>query len=315
MDKNAKNNFKKLLCYNIVNNMKCLYKNKCMFAHDIEEQIKEPNRDFIYNMIYTMNDLSNINIKENRELFEELLIFTKECKNCINNKCPGGYNCKYGVCLKKLKICYNDLLYGKCTLQLNEEQMNNKKLKKCINGIHLTEKNLIPFYQRLSCEINIAENGLYLLNNINYYSKINTLSIMLNDNTIKIVKNLINKNKITKNDLINNNLYQKNNNYDFFINSTINNDNQENINENYCDDITQENEENEEIKQIKKIDENINYYFWRYKLQNDNNEIDNQQDNQQDKDMNDEKNSKQTVKVINKPIDINECIKNIIDEF
>ena len=32
-----KYNFKKLLCYNIVNNCKCVYKHKCMFAHTLEE--------------------------------------------------------------------------------------------------------------------------------------------------------------------------------------------------------------------------------------------------------------------------------------
>ena len=84
MDKNKKNNFKKLLCYNIVNNIKCVYKNKCMFAHNINEQLKDKNREFIHNMIFVANDLSNINIKENKELFEELMIFTKECKNCMN---------------------------------------------------------------------------------------------------------------------------------------------------------------------------------------------------------------------------------------
>ena len=145
MDKNKKSNFKKLLCYNIVNNIKCVYKNKCMFAHNINEQLKDPNREFIHNMIYTFTDLSNINIKENKELFEDLMIFTKECKNCINNKCPGGYNCKFGVCLKELKICYNDLLNGKCTSEVTEEKINDKIIKKCFHGIHLTEKNLIPY--------------------------------------------------------------------------------------------------------------------------------------------------------------------------
>ena len=201
MDKNKKSNFKKLLCYNIVNNIKCVYKNKCMFAHNISEQLKESNREFIHNMIYTFNDLSNINVKENKELFEELMIFTKECKNCINKRCPGGYNCKFGVCLKELKICYNDLLNGKCTSQLTEENINNTIIKRCYYGIHLTEKNLIPYYQRISCEINMLDYGIFLFNNINYYSKINTVSVMLNDNTIKFVKNFITKNKINKIDI------------------------------------------------------------------------------------------------------------------
>jgi hypothetical protein len=187
MDKNKKNNFKKLLCYNIVNNLKCAYKNKCMFAHDINEQLKEPNREFIHSMIYVANDLSNINIKENKELFEELMIFTKECKNCINKKCPGGYNCKFGVCVKDLKICYNDLLNGKCISPLTDEINGDKLIRRCQFGIHLTEKNLIPYYQRITCEINALDYGIFLFNNVNYYSKINTISVMLNDDTVKFI--------------------------------------------------------------------------------------------------------------------------------
>jgi hypothetical protein len=195
MDKKD-NNFKKLLCYNIVNNLKCLYKTKCMFAHTLDEQNKDSYRGFINDMIYEYNDLSNININDNKELYEELLIYTKECKNCINKKCPGGYNCKFGVCMKELKVCYNDLLYGKCTNQLTKEIINNEKqviIHRCINGIHLSEKNLIPYYQRLSNEINILDNGSYLCDNINYFSKINTISLILNEKTIKIAKYILSK--------------------------------------------------------------------------------------------------------------------------
>ena len=34
-------NLKKILCINIVNNNKCIYKNNCMFAHSLEEQFGE----------------------------------------------------------------------------------------------------------------------------------------------------------------------------------------------------------------------------------------------------------------------------------
>ena len=76
----CKHNFKKLLCYNIVNNCKCVYKNKCMFAHTLEEQIKEPIRHYIYNMLYEWDDLSDINLNEEKSLLDELIILTKECK-------------------------------------------------------------------------------------------------------------------------------------------------------------------------------------------------------------------------------------------
>ena len=62
MDK--ENNFKKLLCYNIVNNNDCIYKNKCMFAHELKEQKKDILRDYIYKIILVYDDLCNINIFE-----------------------------------------------------------------------------------------------------------------------------------------------------------------------------------------------------------------------------------------------------------
>ena len=182
-----KNNFKKLLCYNIINNCKCLYKYKCMFAHSLDEQKKENIRSFIINMILNWNDLSNINIITNTNLFEELVLFTKECKNCLIKKCPGGYNCKFGTCISELKICYTDLMNGKCKNILIKD--NNNFICEC--GIHLTEKKLIPYYQRLNGDI-CSYKSLYLLNTVNYNNKINTISILLNNDTINIIQNLIN---------------------------------------------------------------------------------------------------------------------------
>ena len=264
MDKVKNDNFKKLLCYNIVNNMKCVYKNKCMFAHNLSEQLKEPIREFICDMIYTMVDLSNINIKENKELFEELMIFTKECKNCINKKCPGGYNCKFGVCIKNLKICYNDLLNGKCISELEEKNVDGKIIKRCVYGIHLTEKNLIPYYQRVSCEINVLDFGVFFFNNINYYSKINTISLILNDDTIKLVKKLITKNKINKHDI----LLNMNNGDKYDVNYLIN-DNKTYLsnNEKTNDDNIFDDDNIMKEYQYEKLNDNINVvddYFWRY---------------------------------------------------
>lgn len=190
-----KQNFKKLLCYNIVNNLKCVYKNKCMFAHTLEEQNKEQLRSFIIDMIYKLDNLSNINIYENKILYDELLIYTKECKNCINKKCPGGYNCKFGTCLKENKICYNDLVHGKCYNILNVLIFNDIKNYRCIHGLHLSEKKLIPYNQRII--IDLPNLDYKIIPNYNYKNNIITLN--LNDNTIKIVKELIN-NKLNKND-------------------------------------------------------------------------------------------------------------------
>ena len=308
MENNKKNNFKKLLCYNIVNNIKCVYKNKCMFAHNISEQLKESNREFIHNMIYTISDLSNINIKENKELFEELIIYTKECKNCINKRCPGGYNCKFGVCLKDLKICYNDLLNGKCTLLLNEENINDKIIKKCFHGIHLTEKNLIPYYQRISCEINMLDYGIFLFNNINYYSKINTISVMLNDNTIKFIKNFITKNKITKNDINKNMSCGDKYNINFLINDTSllleSDDKKLNNHDILDDDILKEYQSEKYNNSHNTLDD----YFWRYSQYNlKNNEINDKQNNE----INNDSLIIQDINELNNTT-ITEKIKNVI---
>jgi hypothetical protein len=219
-------NFKKLLCYNIVNNNECLYKSKCMFAHSIEEQNKEVIRDHIYYLINICEDLSTVDINENKELLNEFIIYTKECRNCIYKKCPGGFNCKFGVCLKELKICYNDLIYGKCSCNLrNETTLEGKPIKRCINGIHLTEKKLIPYQQRLNNESNLSDLSLFL-NDLNYgiKNRFNTITIMLNDNTIEKVKQLLKYNtKKINNKLINTNInFEDNSNSDNSSSDTFN---------------------------------------------------------------------------------------------
>lgn len=199
---NIEPNFKKLLCYKIINNIECSYKNKCMFAHNIEEQKKDNKREFIYNLINKYDNISYINLYEDKELMNDLIIYTKECKSCILNKCPGGYNCKFGACTKDLVICYNDLCYGKCTNSLKVvSNSNNVKIHRCINGIHLTEKKLLPYSQRITSNINIASFG----ENINYFNKQMIISIIINDFTMPKIKTLLNKN----NNKINNvNIFQ-----------------------------------------------------------------------------------------------------------
>ena len=199
----CKHNFKKLLCYNIVNNFKCVYKNKCMFAHTLEEQIKEPMRQYIHNMLYEWDDLSDINLNEEKSLLDELIILTKECKNCMGKKCPGGYNCKFGVCLRENKICYNDLMYGKCYNMLMEINNNENILCKCIHGIHLSEKKLIPYNQRMLTDLTNIETNFLIRHNVSFNSKNNIISLCLNDNTINMVKDII-SNKLNKTEILNN---------------------------------------------------------------------------------------------------------------
>lgn len=196
-----KNNYKKLLCYNIVNNCKCVYKNKCMFAHELSEQLKEPNRQYIYNMLYEWEDLSEINLNEEKTILDELILLTKECKNCMNKKCPGGYNCKYGVCLRENKICYNDLMYGKCYNMLMETKNNDNILCRCINGIHLSEKKLIPYNQRMLTDLTNIETNFLVKHSVSFNSKNNIISLFLNENSISLVKDII-SNKLNKNEII-----------------------------------------------------------------------------------------------------------------
>lgn len=249
-----KYNFKKLLCYNIVNNCKCVYKNKCMFAHTIEEQKKEPMRQVIYNMIYIWDDLSNINICEDKNLLDELLIMTKECKNCINKKCPGGYNCKFGVCVRDNKICYNDLMYGKCYNMLMEKNHDGTIIYRCIHGIHLTEKKLIPHNQRMLSDLNNLETNFFIKHNMNFNSKNNIISIGLNDSTIQLAKD-ITSNKMSKTDIIN---YLKISNKIFFANNKddIDDDIFEDI---LNDNITDDSINNDDILNSNKTFKNMNY--------------------------------------------------------
>ena len=180
----SESNHKTLLCYNTIKNKPCTYKSKCLFAHNLDEQQKDFYRDIVYNMITNYEDLSDINIHEDNELLNNLVTYTHECKNCINNQCAGGYNCKYGACLKSLKICYNDLIYGKCSNCVNDN--------KCMCGHHLTEKKLIPLSQyRLLKDINVKD----MTNNVDKISLFKTCSMVeLNDQNIKNIKNILNFN-------------------------------------------------------------------------------------------------------------------------
>jgi hypothetical protein len=105
-----------------------------MYAHTLDEQNVEQKRKNVYDIIIHNEDLSTIDLKTDYELYYSLLELTKVCDLCINNKCTGGYNCKYGVCLEKLCICIKDLNYGNCT--------------KC-ELVHLTTRGLVPFYKTI----------------------------------------------------------------------------------------------------------------------------------------------------------------------
>jgi hypothetical protein len=138
---NKKVNHKKILCHNMITHDNCNYDDRCVYAHSLKDQNVDYNRKRTMEIIIGTDDLGKINLTMDRELYKNLMIMTKMCPNCEMNKCTGGYNCKYGVCEMQYLVCGNDLNYGKCTLP------------NCL-GVHLTKRNLKPYYQNVICESN-----------------------------------------------------------------------------------------------------------------------------------------------------------------
>ena len=123
---------KMILCKNIIATGFCSYDKKCKFAHDYDEQLLTNERKKIINILNKKhkNNNQNKNIISDK-LYNELLILTKLCNNCINNKCVGGYNCKFGA-------CNNNILF--CKDNLSDECIN----KKC-NKHHITDYNYLSY--------------------------------------------------------------------------------------------------------------------------------------------------------------------------
>lgn len=130
-----KDNLKKILCFNMINNGYCNYGTKCLYAHDLSEQKIEPDRLSVYTLIKGTNDLNNINLLTDEKLYNNLLQLTKICVSCFRNLCPGGYNCRNGTIHPKYRVCYDDLVYGNCK-------------KPSCSSIHLTNRGLICYNQQ-----------------------------------------------------------------------------------------------------------------------------------------------------------------------
>lgn len=120
---------KKILCNNILMYGKCCYTNKCLYAHNLTEQTLEPIRKIAYDIIINNKQITREH-NDNKALIDTFLTLSKTCFECEHNKCPGGYNCKYGAITKKYTVCYNNLISGICTY-------NN-----CI-FTHLTKQGLV----------------------------------------------------------------------------------------------------------------------------------------------------------------------------
>jgi len=125
-------NYKKTLCKNMGLYGSCVYGNKCKYAHNLKDQNIEPIRKQVLDYINNNDDLTHINLVEDKKLYFEFLTMTKLCYLCNDNKCSGGYNCKNGSYDKNIIICISDLNKGSCE--------NNE-----CNKIHLTKRGLIPF--------------------------------------------------------------------------------------------------------------------------------------------------------------------------
>lgn len=167
-------NEKRLICFSIINNEKCNYGSNCTYAHSLDEQIIDDEKKIIYQIILDknlMNFFSMTNPKTD-EIYKNLLFLTHICNNCDNNRCTGGYNCRNGVCHMSLKLCKNDLLTGECLNKVTDISINKSIINKlnehfinecgvykgCINGHHLTTRNLLPYYKYVHRKENSKKN-------------------------------------------------------------------------------------------------------------------------------------------------------------
>lgn len=167
-------NEKRLICFSIINNEKCNYGSNCTYAHSLDEQVIDEDKKFIYQVVFDeklMNFFSMTNPKTD-EIYKQLLFLTHICDNCANNKCTGGYNCRNGVNNPSIKLCKNDLLTGECLNKIINISVNESIIKKlradnfepcenykgCINGHHLTDRSLIPYYKYIHQKENSKKN-------------------------------------------------------------------------------------------------------------------------------------------------------------
>lgn len=139
MRKQRNDNYKKILCKNIINGNKCIYNDKCLYAHNLEEQNMDSIRKIAYDLIKKNDDLSYIDLSSNRLLYNNLICLSKVCSQCINGVCTGGYNCKHGACDKKYAICQTDLNKGTCNGECGYR--------------HLTKKGLVPYGKCITMKI------------------------------------------------------------------------------------------------------------------------------------------------------------------
>src|SRR6185312_14088891 len=84
-------NMKKILCRNMIIHGNCNYSNKCMYAHNLNEQNIDNNRKIAYDLLNNNTPLNNIDLRTNDILYNAFVGLTEVCGNCVKNKCTGGY--------------------------------------------------------------------------------------------------------------------------------------------------------------------------------------------------------------------------------
>ncbi len=142
-DSKTKNNknVKKILCKNVVTSNVCGYGNKCLYAHKLEEQSIDNERKHAYEILMGTDDLSNIDLQKDHSLYRSLLGLTTLCAECDKNKCTGGYNCKYGACMKIYHVCQRDLNYGDCLTSCGKVHLSKRGLKSFYVGSSTKQLN------------------------------------------------------------------------------------------------------------------------------------------------------------------------------
>jgi hypothetical protein len=156
---------KRLICRSVLESYHCEYAAKCTYAHSLDQQVIDSDRAFTYKIILDPNLMHFFSVQnpKTEDLYKGLIAMTHSCKECLEQKCTGGYNCRNGACQKFLKVCQEDLLHGNCTEKLEILDINMDFIQKlfgtitttneqpfeyigCKYGHHLTHRNKPPIY-------------------------------------------------------------------------------------------------------------------------------------------------------------------------
>ncbi len=217
--KSSHSNRKKLLCFSVINNEYCDYGDYCTYAHNLNEQIIDIDNLYIYQIILDRNLMNFFSLSNPKTeyIYKKLLFYSYVCPKCISGKCMGGYNCKYGAHDTCLKLCKNDLLTGQCINKLININMNKSIFDKmvkiepiekapeytgCINGHHLSKRNLVPYYKYIN-QKEYSKKNMYQsvrridinnINNIYNLSKKNYISEYSSESTDEEISQWFNKN-------------------------------------------------------------------------------------------------------------------------